>query len=233
MVCSDLSLPQQIVQVAHAAEECGIYWGTKDSEPNFMVICSCPDEASLLKEAARHPPGSLRIIREPDLRNRATAMTSAPLAGTDRKPFRRWRLWGSTPESRDQARVRASMDDLERELNRNIAARPSRPIRSGDVARRDIGAPHASMGGANPSVPTTSAGLTSGDSPGSTPGACAISTPCSSVSERPLFKGLVGGSIPSTEPIHAGLAQQEHRGPQDCGGQGFDASAPRHSALIA
>jgi hypothetical protein len=92
-VCADLSPQQQMVQVAHAAQECGLYLSTAAPDSDFIVICSVPDEAALLAEAARHDLARIRVIREPDLGHRATAMASAPVIGKDRKPFRRWKLW--------------------------------------------------------------------------------------------------------------------------------------------
>jgi hypothetical protein len=84
-----------MVQAGHAALESGLFLSPEGppEEPDNLVICSTPDEASLLAEAAQHPPGSIRLIREPDLQNRATAMATTALSGRDRKPFRRWRLW--------------------------------------------------------------------------------------------------------------------------------------------
>ena len=90
-VCADLPLAQQLVQVAHAAQECGIYFSTPQLDSDFMVICTFANEAELLAEAAKHD--RLRVIREPDLGGRATAIASPPLVGAERKPFRRWRMW--------------------------------------------------------------------------------------------------------------------------------------------
>jgi hypothetical protein len=101
MVCSDLTPAQQIVQVAHAAQESGIYF-TPDGPPETpdnIIVCSTPDEASLLAECAQHDPNIFKLIREPDLQNHATAMATMPLSGSDRKPFRRWRLWNQEASS--------------------------------------------------------------------------------------------------------------------------------------
>ncbi len=80
-----------MVQVAHAAQECGLYLSTAAPDSDFIVICSVPDEAALLAEAGRHE--RIRVIREPDLGHRATAIASAPVSGKNRKPFRHWKLW--------------------------------------------------------------------------------------------------------------------------------------------
>lgn len=97
LVCTDLPLATQLVQVAHAAEECGLYLSAKTPEPNNIIICQTPDEASLRAELALHDPALTRLITECDLGSRATAFAHAPVSGAARKPFRGWKLW--TPSS--------------------------------------------------------------------------------------------------------------------------------------
>jgi len=92
-VCADLSPQQQMVQVAHAAQECGLHLSTAAPDSDFIVVCSVPNEAALLAEAAKHEHARIRVIREPDLGQRATAIASAPVVGKARKPFRHWKLW--------------------------------------------------------------------------------------------------------------------------------------------
>jgi hypothetical protein len=60
--------------------------------PDNIVVCSTPNEASLMQEY-RKGLGDFRLICEPDMNDRATAMASRPLVGQDRKPFRHWKLW--------------------------------------------------------------------------------------------------------------------------------------------
>lgn len=108
-MCGDLSLPQQLVQVAHAAQESGLYLppDSPRTTPDNIIVCMTPDEQSLLAEAAKHDPSIFRLIREPDLQNRATAMATRPLSGLDRKPFRRWRLWNqAAPQSHEEVAFR-------------------------------------------------------------------------------------------------------------------------------
>ena len=168
-VCTDLSLPQQMVQVAHAAQECGIYFSSPQPDSDFMAICQFANEAELLAEAAKHP--RMRIIREPDLRGRATAIASPPLVGAERKPFRRWKLWGSTPESRNEARVHADVDAMERELNARIALQPrrliTRKLSHGEIAHSFVGAPHALTPGESPGLSAISSGSSAAERRGS------------------------------------------------------------------
>ena len=90
MVCKDLSLAQQMVQVGHAGQDSGHYLRASQN----LVLCEVADEAELLAEYSKLDPDLVMLIREPDLGNRATAMATAPRKGTaERKPFRHWRLW--------------------------------------------------------------------------------------------------------------------------------------------
>lgn len=81
----------------------------QSSTPDNIVIAMVPNEAALLAELAKaraaHVP--MRVITEPDLGGRATAITSCPVSGLSRKPFRRWRLW--TPPSQEERGVIATV----------------------------------------------------------------------------------------------------------------------------
>ncbi len=97
LVRSDLTPAQQMVQSAHAAHECGIFLPPPqpDDDPDFIVLCSTDDEASLLAEHARLVAAGVRcrLIHEPDLGGCATALAAEAVRGAQRHLFRSWRLW--------------------------------------------------------------------------------------------------------------------------------------------
>lgn len=94
LVRSDLHPAQQLVQACHAVAE-GVHHfrALADTHPHF-VICSVPDEASLLRasgELLRRGVRS-RLFVEPDLGDRPTALCAEPVRGAGRRAFRHYPL---------------------------------------------------------------------------------------------------------------------------------------------
>lgn len=88
MVRTDLPLPQQLVQAAHAAFEAGLQ-GLQ--VPN-LVLCSAQNEQELFKQIdylMRHNVSHI-VFREPDIGNEVTAIAALPI---DRKCLKHWQLW--------------------------------------------------------------------------------------------------------------------------------------------
>ena len=96
---TDLPPAHQIIQTAHAAQECGQHLSPPRDEPDFMCLLSVPDETALMvmAERIRSADIQLRLIREPDLADQATALATEPITGSRRKIFRGCTLW--TPAS--------------------------------------------------------------------------------------------------------------------------------------
>ena len=95
LVCGDLSLPQQLCQAVHAAHESGIHLGDKNNGISSVVVCAVPNEDELLRAEHRLAQKGIRTVtfREPDLGNRATALSTEPINGAFRKVLSRYPLW--------------------------------------------------------------------------------------------------------------------------------------------
>jgi len=95
LVCGDLSLPQQMCQAVHAAHESGIHLTEKSNGISSVVICSVPDEAELLKAEYKLKMSGIRTVtfREPDLGDRATALSTEHINQAARKVLSRYPLW--------------------------------------------------------------------------------------------------------------------------------------------
>lgn len=95
LVRNDLTLPQQMVQAAHAAHEAGIHLADKTGDIASIVICGVAEERTLLQEQARLAVAGIQtlLFREPDMGDAATALASAPIRGETRRHFRRYKLW--------------------------------------------------------------------------------------------------------------------------------------------
>jgi hypothetical protein len=90
-VRADLSLPQQIVQTAHAVEE--MTRKQTLSETNHMVLCSAEDEAELFDISmwlAKHDIDH-HVFHEPDI-DGYTAIATCALRGNERRPLKRFSL---------------------------------------------------------------------------------------------------------------------------------------------
>lgn len=82
-------------QAVHAAHESGIHLSDKSNGISSVVICSVPDEAELLKAEYRLQHSGIRTVtfREPDLGNRATALSTEQINKGARKVLSRYPLW--------------------------------------------------------------------------------------------------------------------------------------------
>lgn len=90
-VRSDLSIPQQIVQTAHAVDEIGMRH--KSDGTNYMVLCDAND-ADHLTSIAEHLDMhkiDYEMFFEPDI-DQYTAIATQPLKGEQRIPLKKFRL---------------------------------------------------------------------------------------------------------------------------------------------
>jgi len=89
LVRTDLTIPQQVVQAAHAAHESGGKFGAPAG--CFLIILSVPDEPMLHAWADRLGDSAV-LFTEPDLGGAATALATAPFPGKQ-SLFSRLKLW--------------------------------------------------------------------------------------------------------------------------------------------
>jgi hypothetical protein len=94
-VRTDLSIPQQIVQTAHAVDELNKRHGDKNREQdtNHMVLCGAgsPDELFGISEHLHAHGIAHEMFYEPDI-NGHTAIATEPLAGHNRQPLKQFKL---------------------------------------------------------------------------------------------------------------------------------------------
>lgn len=85
-VRQDLSVPQQIVQTAHAVDELNKRWDDKSDTTNFMVLCSVKDELELWKVGEYLASKGIfhHMFYEPDI-EASTAIATRPLRGIERE----------------------------------------------------------------------------------------------------------------------------------------------------
>ena len=95
LVRTDLSLPQQLCQAAHAAHESGRHLADRTSAVSSIVLCALPSERTLLDARERLEFLGLRTVlfREPDLGGQATALATEPLEPSRRSMLSRYPLW--------------------------------------------------------------------------------------------------------------------------------------------
>jgi len=81
LVRTDLPIEQQIVQVAHATHESGLYLCNNKDSVNSLVLCQTPNEFELLMAYDRLCANGVQAIlfREPDLDNQATSLCTEPI----------------------------------------------------------------------------------------------------------------------------------------------------------
>lgn len=86
----DLSFPQQLVQLAHAAGKAGHMFG----DHSHMVCFELDGEQKLLDAASRLEAAGIdyHIFHEPDI-GEHTAMCTKPLCGKDRNMMRRYKMY--------------------------------------------------------------------------------------------------------------------------------------------
>ena len=88
---ADLSIPQQIVQTAHAVDEIGMRH--KSDGTNFMVLCDAASEEHLftIAECLDKHEIDYEMFFEPDI-GQHTAIATQPLRGSQRTPLRKFQL---------------------------------------------------------------------------------------------------------------------------------------------
>ena len=91
-VRTDLSIPQQIVQVGHAAEGAGRRFPCPGQTSN-MVLFGVDGEEELKKVAYKLSMHGIdfQMFYEPDITSH-TALVTRPLFGEERKPLKRYKL---------------------------------------------------------------------------------------------------------------------------------------------
>lgn len=91
---SDLPHPHLTVQVAHAAIAATHAFGEPDQTHPHLVVCVVPDEGSLLTAFNRLKGSGVPCCgyHEDDMGDALTAVATAPLRGSQRKPLRRLKL---------------------------------------------------------------------------------------------------------------------------------------------
>lgn len=94
LVRKDLGAEQIVVQAAHATIESARNFITRDSEHPHLVICGIATEKKLLTEAdrLRIMGVKLKVFREADKNNEATALATEIIFGEARKVFRKYQL---------------------------------------------------------------------------------------------------------------------------------------------
>ena len=95
LVRKDLSLPQQMVQAAHAAYESGLSSLCQSDDIVSLVMCQCSNEQELERQAFYLRTLNLPFVefREPDIDNQLTAIATLPLDQSQRILLRHWKLW--------------------------------------------------------------------------------------------------------------------------------------------
>ncbi len=148
----DLPLPQQLVQIAHAGIESGLYYGPPPNQPDNVVLIGVANEAALasVHEHLKALGIGHRVIDEPDIGNQITAISTAPLTGEIRKELRQYECWTT---SRWERSNRVSSATLEESKVQSLLPAPSRAGSSVGRAPRPSNA--AEVGGSNPSLRTT------------------------------------------------------------------------------
>jgi hypothetical protein len=95
LVRTDLSLPQQLCQAAHAAHESGRHLADRTPAISSIVLCALPSERALLDARDRLEFLGIRtvVFREPDLGGQATALATEPVRPSHRPLLSRYPLW--------------------------------------------------------------------------------------------------------------------------------------------
>lgn len=91
---SDLPQPHSQVQVAHAAIAATLAYGSSKIPHPHLVVCVVENEEELEAAFEKLKEQGIPVIswREDDMGNALTAISTGPLAGSSRKPMRRFRL---------------------------------------------------------------------------------------------------------------------------------------------
>jgi hypothetical protein len=91
----DLTSPQQIVQASHAALQAGNRFGPH----SHLVLIGVNCEEELYKAAGHLEQHEIEfeMFHEPDDNTGHTAICTRPLAGSERRPLRRFQLMKAEP----------------------------------------------------------------------------------------------------------------------------------------
>lgn len=92
LVREDLSLPQKIVQSAHAAIESAKSFLGNELEHPHLVVLATKNEKTLYKSAQKLDQLGIRyrIFIEPDIGNEATALATEVVRGDNRRIFKNY-----------------------------------------------------------------------------------------------------------------------------------------------
>lgn len=93
VVRTDLSLPQQLVQAAHAAHEAGLR-AEPGAEPSNLIALQVPDKQQL-EQAMERFASRVPIVPfyEPDDDQGLTAFATLPIDSEQRRHFSNFKLW--------------------------------------------------------------------------------------------------------------------------------------------
>ena len=156
----DLPLPQQLVQIAHAGIESGLYFGPPPSQPDNVVLIGVADEAALRSVHVHLTSLGIehRLIDEPDIGNQITSIATAPITDeVQRATLRQYQLWTTSRWERSNRVSTANLVDSK--VQSLLPAPPSSHSSAGSsVGRAAMTAerPTSLVGGSIPSPRTTS-----------------------------------------------------------------------------
>lgn len=90
----DLPHSHRTVQAVHAAIAATFAYGQPDRTHPHLVVCAVADEAEMLDAFNELKAAGVPCCgyHEDDMAGSLTAVATAPLTGTDRKPLRRFKL---------------------------------------------------------------------------------------------------------------------------------------------
>lgn len=97
LVRTDIALPQQLVQAAHAAAEAGRAYYRAEHGIASAVLLAVPDRESLLLASARLAARDVahQVFFEPDNGMGESALATGPLQGAARRALAGYPLWGA------------------------------------------------------------------------------------------------------------------------------------------
>lgn len=95
LVRTDISLAQQLVQVAHAAAEAGRAFYRPEHGIASAIVLAVPGKAALLAAQAKLVARGVatELFHEPDFGIGDSALATEPLSDEQRKLLRSWPLW--------------------------------------------------------------------------------------------------------------------------------------------
>lgn len=103
VVRTDLSVPQQAVQAAHAVLEMHRFYNGCLREHPSIIILGVRNEEKLkevIMKLVRHGKIQFTTFQEPDIGNQYTALATEPIYGADRQFFKNFKLIDGTSSSK-------------------------------------------------------------------------------------------------------------------------------------